>query len=144
MLLVEDNINDEMLIRRALNKHNLANEMQVVHDGEEALDFLYSRGKYKGFDNLANLHLILLDLKLPKINGLDLLNIIKKDEKIQSIPIAILTSSTEDSDMLQAYRMGVNSYIVKPIDFDKFIAAVSGLGLHWVILNESPFREMNE
>ncbi|MCF7793971.1 MAG: response regulator [Candidatus Cloacimonetes bacterium] len=141
ILLVEDNIHDERLTIKALQKNNLTNKLHVVRDGEEALEFLFHTGRYKKDETSQEIdppRLILLDLKLPKIDGLELLNIIKKDERTKTIPVVILTSSTQESDMLQSYRLGVNSYIVKPVEFDKFISAVSDLGLYWMILNELP------
>lgn len=137
ILLVEDNIHDETLTKLALEKHNLTNRLHVVHDGEEALEFLFNKGRYKDNDK-TNPRIILLDLKLPKIDGLEVLKIIKNDERTKSIPVVILTSSTQESDMLQSYRLGVNSYIVKPVDFEKFISAVSDMGLYWVLLNKTP------
>lgn len=137
ILLVEDNIHDETLTKLALEKHNLTNRLHVVHDGEEALEFLFNKGRYKDNDK-TNPRIILLDLKLPKIDGLEVLKIIKNDERTKSIPVVILTSSTQESDMLQSYRLGVNNYIVKPVDFEKFISAVSDMGLYWVLLNKTP------
>jgi two-component system, response regulator len=121
ILLVEDNPNDAELAMRALKKNNLANNVIRVCDGEEALDFIFARGQFKTRERLNIPKLILLDLKLPKVDGLELLKIIKADPITKLIPVVVLTSSKEESDMIESYRLGVNSYIVKPVDFDKFI-----------------------
>lgn len=138
LLLVEDNPNDVELALRALRKHNFTNNIHVVRDGEEALDFLYAREKYSDRRGLQGPRVILLDLKLPKVDGLEVLRRVKSDEQTKSIPIVMLTSSKEERDMVESYRLGVNSYIVKPVDFDKFVEAVSRLGMYWLLLNESP------
>ena len=138
ILLVEDNPNDAELALRALNKNNLANNVIRVCDGEEALDYIFSRGIYKSEHRLNIPKMILLDLKLPKIDGLEVLKIIKADKVAKLIPVVVLTSSREENDMVESYRLGVNSYIVKPVDFDKFIDSVRDIGLYWLLLNQQP------
>ena len=140
ILLVEDNPDDEFLVVRALRKHNVSNRIHVVRDGEEALDFLFCRGKYEQRDCPHDLKLILLDLKLPKLDGLEVLAEIKKDERTRGIPTVLLTSSNMQEEMLRAYVDGANSFLKKPVDFDQFIGAVRQLGLYWLILNEAPPR----
>jgi two-component system response regulator len=134
ILLVEDNPRDVELTLRALKKHNLANKVHVVMDGAEALDFIFSQGPYAGREN--NLRVILLDLKLPKINGLEVLHKIKADERTRQIPVVVLTSSHEDRDIKECYDMGVNSYVVKPVEFDKFAQTVAELGFYWLLINK--------
>jgi two-component system, response regulator len=138
ILLVEDNPNDAELALRALKKNNLANNVIRVCDGEEALDFIFARGQFKSREKLNIPKLILLDLKLPKVDGLELLEIIKANPVTKLIPVVVLTSSNEESDMIESYRLGVNSYIVKPVDFDKFIESVSKIGFYWLLLNKQP------
>jgi two-component system response regulator len=138
ILLVEDNPNDVELALRALKKHNLANKVHVVKNGAEALDYIFATGAYAGRDVNNKPKVILLDLKLPKVDGLEVLRRIKADERTKVIPVVVLTSSTEERDIIESYQLGVNSYIVKPIDFDKFIDAVSELGLYWLLLNQPP------
>jgi len=140
ILLVEDNQSDVKLTLRALSKHNLANKVYVVGDGAEALDFIYGRNKYAGAENTNNLKLILLDLKLPKIDGIEVLREMKNNEETRKIPVVILTSSREDRDIEKCYKYGVNSYIVKPVNFEQFAEAVANLGMYWLILNEPPVR----
>lgn len=140
ILLVEDNPTDAELALRALKKNNLANRVVVVTDGEEALDFIFSRGPFSGRKVENSLKLILLDLKLPKVDGLEVLRALKSDPRTKNIPVVVLTSSKEENDIVESYRLGANSYIVKPVDFDKFIAAVGDLGLYWLLLNQSPPR----
>ena len=135
ILLVEDNPRDAELTIRALKKNNLANSLIHVQDGTEALDFLYGRGKYAGREVDNHLKLVLLDLKLPKISGLEVLRIIKQDVQIKHIPVVVVTSSIEDPDIQSAYALGVNSYVVKPVQFDAFIDAISRLGIYWLLVN---------
>ena len=139
ILLVEDNPNDAELTMNALDKHNLANDVDLVKDGEEALDYLYRRGNYVDSDN-RNLVVILLDLKLPKVDGLEVLRIIKSDEDLKFIPVVVLTSSREERDMVESYRLGVNAYVVKPVNFVDFMDAIKQLGIFWAIINEPPPR----
>ncbi len=138
ILIVEDNPNDAEMTMRAFKENNLTNKILVVGDGEEALDFIYCRGRFHERDIRSQPTIILLDLKLPKLDGLEVLKIIKSDEKTQIIPVIVLTSSKEESDIVESYRLGVNSYIVKPVDFDKFIESVRDLGLYWLLLNQRP------
>ncbi|HMJ68859.1 MAG TPA: response regulator [Cyclobacteriaceae bacterium] len=132
ILLVEDNPDDAGLTIRALKKHNLANNLVHLTDGEEALQFLFAEGK----NNMPRL--ILLDLKMPKVDGIEVLKRIKSSEEKRIIPVVILTSSKEERDIVESYKLGVNAYIVKPVDFDKFVKAVSDLGLFWLVLNQPP------
>ena len=137
ILLVEDNANDAELTMEALSEHNLANEVDRAVDGAEALDYLYQRGAYAGRDD-GNLAVILLDLKLPKVDGLEVLRTIKSDERLKFIPVVVLTSSREESDLVESYRLGVNAYVVKPVNFTEFINAVKEVGAFWAIVNEPP------
>jgi len=137
ILLVEDDPNDAELTLEALAKHNLANVVDLVRDGEQALDYLYSRGNHAGQES-KNLAVILLDLKLPKVDGLEVLATIKSDEKLKLIPVVVLTSSREERDMVESYRLGVNAYVVKPVIFSDFMNAVKELGVFWAIINEPP------
>ena len=121
ILLVEDNPNDIKLTLKALQKNNLANKVYVVSDGEDALDYIFSKGKYSNKDVNERLKVILLDLKLPKVDGLEILRVIKNDDKTKTIPVVVLTSSKEEKDIVESYKYGVNSYIVKPLDFDQFL-----------------------
>jgi len=139
ILLIEDNHQEAELTIRSLKKHNLSNKLLHIDDGEEALDFIFSRGRYANNMSTPNPKLILLDLKLPKVDGLEILKQIKSDERTKTIPVSILTSSKEEKDIIESYALGVNSYIVKPVNFESFSNAVSELGLYWLILNESPF-----
>ncbi len=138
ILLVEDNPNDVELALHALKRNNLANHIHVVRDGAEALDFIFCTGAY-AHRNLANSpKVILLDLKLPKVDGLEVLRQVKGDPRTQAIPVVVLTSSREELDIVESYQLGVNSYIVKPVDFEQFTEAVRQLGLYWVLLNQPP------
>jgi CheY-like chemotaxis protein len=136
ILIVEDNPLDAEMALRALKKNNLTNNVMVVGDGEEALDFLFAKGKYEERINSNRPKIILLDLKLPKINGLEVLKVLKSDPQTKIIPVIMLTSSKEESDVIKSYELGVNSYIVKPIDFDKFVEAIRNLGFYWLLLNQ--------
>jgi CheY-like chemotaxis protein len=136
ILLVEDNPRDVEMTMRALKKHNLANKVHVVKDGAEALDYLFATGAYANRDRNPVPKVVLLDLKLPKVSGLEVLKKVKSDERTQTIPVVVLTSSQEEKDMIESYRLGVNSYIVKPVDFDKFVEAVSEVGLYWLLINK--------
>ncbi|GFO64953.1 response regulator [Geomonas paludis] len=137
ILLVEDNANDAELTLEALAEHNLVNGVDLVRDGAEALDYLYRRGKFAG-EPPPNLAVILLDLKLPKVDGLEVLSTLKGDEKLKFIPVVVLTSSREERDVVDSYRLGVNAYVVKPVNFSEFITAVKELGAFWAIINEPP------
>jgi len=138
ILLVEDNPHDAELTVRALRKHNLANQLITVEDGAEALDYIFCRGKYATRDNARSPKVILLDLKLPKVSGLEVLRALKQDERTRPIPVVIVTSSREDPDIKTAYALGANSYVVKPVDFDAFVESVSSLGLYWLLVNQPP------
>ncbi|MFN8300143.1 MAG: response regulator [Chitinophagales bacterium] len=140
ILLVEDNSDDVALTLRAFRKSNLKNEIVVAEDGADALDYLLGEGKYAGRDTTIAPTLILLDLKLPKIPGLEVLRRIRADERTKLLPVVILTSSVEEQDLITSYKLGANSYLRKPVDFNKFIEAVQQLGLYWLVLNESPPR----
>ena len=135
ILLVEDNPHDAEMTLRALTKHHLANKVQHVRDGADALAFIYASGAYVSRREQNGPKLILLDLKLPKVDGFEVLRRIKSDESTRAIPVVVMTSSAEEKDVVDSYRLGVNSYIVKPVDFDKFADAVSQLGLYWLLLN---------
>ena len=138
ILLVEDDPNDVELTLRVLRKNNLANKIHIAGDGEEALDFLFCRGKFsdRQFDNPPKV--VFLDLKLPKLNGLEVLRELKKDPRTQPIPVVVMTSSREQRDLVDGYRLGVNSYIQKPIDFGEFQAVIKDLGYYWLIVNQRP------
>jgi two-component system, response regulator len=136
ILLVEDNARDAELTMRALRKNNLANNVLVAEDGEDALDFFFCRGKYENRNILSPPKVVLLDLKLPKVSGLEVLKAVKEDERTSHIPIVVITSSRQEPDIQEAYKMGANSYVVKPVDFDQFVNAMSSLGLYWLLVNE--------
>jgi two-component system response regulator len=138
ILLVEDNPDDEALTVRALKKNNIKNEVFVAHDGEEALEYLFAAGRHSGGDPNTVPQLVLLDLKLPKVDGLDVLRQLRADERTKLLPVVILTSSNEEQDRLTGYDLGANSYVRKPVDFNQFMEAVRQLGLYWLILNERP------
>ena len=137
ILIVEDDPNDVELTLTALAEYNLANEVVVTRDGEEALDYLHYRGRFKLRTN-GNPAVLLLDLKLPKVDGLEVLQQIKSDEKLRLIPVVVLTSSREERDMVASYRLGVNAYVVKPVDFHEFVNAIKELGVFWAVINEPP------
>jgi two-component system, response regulator len=141
ILLVEDNPDDVDLTIRALKKNNIANEVIVARDGVEALDYLFGTGSFAGRDTTLTPELVLLDLKLPKIDGIEVLRRIRAHELTKFLPVVILTSSREEQDIVNGYSSGANSYIRKPVDFDQFMQAVKQLGLYWLVLNESPPRE---
>ncbi len=138
ILLVEDNPDDELLTRRALKKNNIGNEVVVARDGVEALDYLFGTGAHEGRDLSELPQVMLLDLKLPKIDGLGVLRRVRADERTRLLPVVILTSSREQQDLVNGYGCGANSYIRKPVDFAQFIEAVRQLGLYWLVLNETP------
>lgn len=138
ILLVEDNPADVELTLRALKKHNLTNFVQVVSDGAQALDYLFATGCFAGQKKALPPKVVFLDLKLPKVDGREVLRRMKSDERTRMIPVVVLTSSQEERDIVESYKLGVNSYVVKPLDFDKFVEAVSELGLYWVLLNQAP------
>jgi CheY-like chemotaxis protein len=137
ILLVEDDPRDQELTMTALEEYHLGNEVLVASDGEEALDYLYYRGKFQG-RTVENPAVMLLDLKLPKIDGLEVLQRIKADENLRLIPVVVLTSSREECDMVASYKLGVNAYVVKPVDFHEFVNAVKELGAFWAVINEPP------
>jgi len=138
ILLVEDNANDVELTLHALAKHNLANKIHVVRDGEEAMDFLFCRGQFSGrtFDNPPKV--VLLDLKLPKVDGLEILRAVKSDPRTKAMPVVVMTSSRQQRDMVDSYHLGVNSYIQKPINFGEFQEVIRQLGYYWLAINQSP------
>ena len=138
ILLVEDNPDDEALTVRALKKSNIANDLAVARDGVEALDFLFCTGSYSNRDPKILPQVILLDLKLPKLDGLEVLRRIRANEKTKLLPVVILTSSKEEQDMVTGYSLGANSYVRKPVDFNQFVDAVHQLGLYWLVINEAP------
>jgi two-component system response regulator len=139
ILLVEDNMNDAEMTIRALKKNNLANKLVHLKDGAEALDFLFANGVYSRRNVEHGPKVILLDLRMPKINGIQVLEKIKTDDRTKKTPVVILTSSKEDPDIADCYRLGANSYIVKPVQFDDFVKAVSELGVYWMMINQPPY-----
>lgn len=139
ILLVEDNMDDALLTIRALKKKNLANKIHHLKDGAEALDFIFGEGEFAGRNILEKPKLILLDLKMPKVNGIEVLERIKSHELTKRIPVVILTSSNQDPDIERCYKLGANSYIVKPVGFENFLSTVSELGIYWLLLNQRPY-----
>jgi CheY-like chemotaxis protein len=137
ILLAEDNPNDVELTLSALDEHNLANEVVVARDGEEALDYLYRRGEFK-MREPGSPTVVLLDLKMPKVDGLEVLRQIKSDPALKAVPVVVLTSSREERDIVESYELGVNAYVVKPVDFHEFVDAIKELGLFWGIINVAP------
>jgi CheY-like chemotaxis protein len=138
ILLVEDNPDDLEMALHALRKMNLANRIQLARDGVEALDFIFCRGAHEGRDICNAPKVVLLDLKLPKVDGLEVLRAIKADPRTQAIPVVVLTSSKEQNDVIESYKLGVNSYIVKPVNFEQFAESVQKLGMYWLLLNQPP------
>ncbi len=138
ILLVEDNPDDEALTRRAFEKNNVGNDLVVVRDGAEALDYLFGTGRYAGRDLARQPQVVLLDLKLPKIDGLEVLRRLRADDRTKMLPVVILTSSNEERDLVSGYSLGANSYVRKPVDFSAFTEAARQLGLYWLLLNEPP------
>ncbi len=136
ILLVEDNANDEMLTLHALKKYNVTNRVQVVRDGAEALEFIFCSGKYAHRQISDRPKVILLDIKLPLVDGLEVLRRVKQDPRTKTVPVVMLTSSREEKDLVESYRLGVNSYIVKPVDFEQFTEAARALGMYWLLLNK--------
>ena len=141
ILLVEDNPEDLELAQRALRKANLANHIQTARDGAEALDYIFAEGEHSGRKVEDSPKVILLDLKLPKVDGLEVLKRLKSDPRTRAIPVVVLTSSKEQNDVVKSYHLGVNSYIVKPVNFEAFVAAVQQLGMYWLLLNQPPNSE---
>lgn len=138
ILLVEDNPAEAELTIRSLRKNNLAIHLVHIDDGAEALDFIFSKGKYAGNTKAAQPKIILLDLKLPKVDGLEILRQVKANETTKTIPVVVLTSSSQERDVIESYRLGVNSYIVKPVNFETFAKAIKELGMYWLVLNKDP------
>ncbi|MCK9371584.1 MAG: response regulator [Sulfuricurvum sp.] len=138
ILLVEDNPDDVLLTRRALTKGHIINELRVMEDGAKALDYLFGKGEFKGRDTADSPGLILLDLKLPKVGGFEVLEAIKTDPFLKRVPVVILTSSRQEEDVVRGYDMGANSYIRKPVDFEVFVETVAQMGMYWLMMNEAP------
>jgi CheY-like chemotaxis protein len=138
ILLAEDNPDDVQLTLRALKKSKIMNEVVVAQDGVEALDYLFGTGKYAGRDTKIMPQVVLLDLKMPKMDGLEVLQRIRKEERTKLLPVVVLTTSSEDRDRVDSYKLGANSYIRKPVDFNQFAEAINQLGLYWLVLNEAP------
>ena len=141
ILIVEDNPDDEEMTLRSLSQAGLANDVEVVRDGVEALDFLFCTGNHAGRDSRRMPTVVLLDLKLPKLDGIDVLNRMRQDDRTRAIPVVILTSSSEDEDMIKSYHSGANSYVRKPIVFADFVGVVSQLGMYWLLLNQVPGKK---
>jgi two-component system, response regulator len=138
ILLVEDNEDDVELTKRALARSNVANDLFIVNDGQEALDFLFKRGRHQNRDEDSDPCLVLLDIKLPKVSGLEVLRALRESDELPRYPVVMLTSSNEDRDLVESYNLGANSYIRKPVDFEQFVEAVQQLGIYWLVLNEPP------
>ena len=138
ILLVEDNPRDAELTLRALSKHNIANQVTWVKDGEQALDFLFGTGPYADRGAIKMPKVVLLDLRLPKVDGLEVLQTMRSDDRTKMIPVVVLTSSTQDKDIIESYKLGVNSFVSKPVQFEEFIKTVSDLGLYWLLINKPP------
>lgn len=138
ILIVEDNSQDSELLLRALKKNNLANNIHMVEDGEQALDYIFRRGEFLSENKHDLPKVILLDLKLPRVSGLEVLKVIKQDINTRSIPVVMITTSSDEPDVRMAYELGVNSYVVKPIDFEQFIKVMNGLGFYWLMVNRPP------
>ena len=136
IILVEDNPDDAELVIRALRKNGISNTLVHLKDGEEALHFLFCEGRYEGTQIPPNPRLILLDLKMPKVDGLEVLRRVKSNERLKLIPVVLLTSSKEDKDIFESYHLGVNSYVVKPVEYERLLKTVQGLGLYWLLLNQ--------
>lgn len=144
ILLVEDDPRDVELTMTALSDYNLANEVVVARDGEQALDYLYRRGDFSTRSDDDNPAVLLLDLKLPKVDGLEVLQQIRSDERLKLIPVVVLTSSHEEKDIMRSYRLGVNAYVVKPVDFHEFVNAIKELGVFWAVINQPPSGSMKK
>jgi len=138
ILLIEDNMSDAKLTIRALKKLNLANDLVHLYDGAQALDFLFGRGEYEGRDLTRKPKVIFLDLKMPKVDGLEVLRQLKADDRTKLIPVVMMTSSKEEKDIIESHRLGVNSYIVKPVGFENFSKTVADLGMYWLLVNQTP------
>lgn len=138
ILLVEDNMSDAMLTIRALKKHKLANNLVHLYDGSQALDFLFGKGEYEGRNLAEKPKVIFLDLKMPKVDGLEVLRQLKANDRTKGIPVVMMTSSKEEKDIVESHRLGVNSYIVKPVGFENFSKTVADLGLYWLLVNQTP------
>jgi CheY-like chemotaxis protein len=138
ILLVEDNPDDEALAIRALKRHHVGNEIVVAHDGVEALDYLFGKGLYEGRDVNLKPSVVLLDLKLPRVDGLEVLRQVRADDRTRLLPVVVLTTSSEEQDLLDSYSLGCNSYIRKPVDFLQFSEAIRQLGMYWLLMNEAP------
>jgi CheY-like chemotaxis protein len=144
ILIVEDNQNDALLTIRSLKQHNLASGLVHVTDGQAAVDFLFAKGAYSERNPLNLPKVVLLDLKLPKLNGLEVLSLIRADGRTKILPVVILTSSQEESDLIESYKLGANSYIVKPVEFENFSKAIYEVGLYWLLLNKPPVRASSQ
>ncbi|AVQ11177.1 Response regulator receiver domain protein [Leptospira santarosai] len=140
ILYAEDNPQDSELTLRSLKRHNLTNQVKLVRDGEEALEYLYATGRYENRDKTQLPSLILLDLKMPKVDGIEVLRRVRSEDFTKMLPVVILTSSAEEKDIVESYRLGVNSYVVKPLDFDKFSEVASEIGFYWILVNQSIVR----